>query len=221
MDVNVKETGRVVEIKDQRDNLRYKVMMLVNDEVDQVTLSVIRSYTIRVVSFYGLDNPLCIYNQKIDKYDDAEVSFEEQKKNYTLLVKTETRPISDIALYNEKVDYKETQPECCFFCKFAYMNMKHKLECHNPKNFECYLDLTDNGLKNDFRRDLPPHHHPVVVFPLPEKPRDCNMKKHHCDHHEHICPHPEVGIFGCCKNFKSKLPADIEELFNFVLRGCK
>ena len=62
MDVNVKETGRVVEIKDQRDNLRYKVMMLVNDEVDQVTLSVIRSYTIRVVSFYGLDNPLCIYN---------------------------------------------------------------------------------------------------------------------------------------------------------------
>jgi hypothetical protein len=49
----------------------------------------------------------------------AEIGFAKCVKNYTFLVKAESKPIDNIKIYADKIKYRKIDPDCCMNCLFC------------------------------------------------------------------------------------------------------
>ena len=188
--VHVLETAKLTEIRDAMGTLRYRVVMSTYD-IDNHLENVFpaKAYMIQVVNdFYDKEAPLVIVTVPDEgeppllDYSIALETYESYVKNYTSLVKAETKEMQDMDIYAEKVGYHHTCPPCCATCKWCHEHkcprsnfplpppmpepFKKKLECQCPKNvneFNFDVDRQDEPCHHD----IYPHYHHPQPRPMP------------------------------------------------------
>lgn len=200
--ITVHETLKTAQIKDAFKNLRYEVQLKsadlhTDDENDT-------AYQVQVINFHYAPDPLVILTKQTVVYGYALSYFDECVRNYTNLVKAETRDFQDMGLYKDKVGYKITCPRCCATCMWCRRRpLKHeftvgatfKLECWSPKNSTAYnFDM-----------------------------EECKPAKHFDEGHEHhLDIHPNVRPFGVCDNYELRttpyIPVPGDKLTRFIDR---
>lgn len=152
--VHVEESAKTVEIRDFKDNLRYKVV-LSQEECDFPDVEPYALFwAVTVVAYvYGSENGLDILrinrkdNRPVSDYKWIQEQFDKCVRNYSDLVKAEVRDLQDISVYKDRIGYRLVKPECCATCRFAKracfkddfrLGQSGRIECHNPKNGERY-----------------------------------------------------------------------------------
>ena len=158
--VHVKETCKIAEITDAFGQLRYKVEMTSFDIVDDGKYEL--CYQVQVVNYFYGPEPLIIFeapeedDPPIKDVKVATAIYEQCVKNYSSLVKAETRDFQDIDIYKEKIGYRETCPECCMTCKWCRADIHHipakKFHCSCPKNRAMFRIDTEDELVNNGAR---------------------------------------------------------------------
>ena len=94
-----------------------------------------------------LGNPERFYVLK-----DAEREFDRNVRNYSFLVKAESKPIDDIEAYADRIDYRKVDPDCCMNCEFCSRKREiagprrgipafDGLVCINPENFKFFENM--------------------------------------------------------------------------------
>ena len=199
--VKVSEEILVSEIRDAFDNLRYKVAMTSYDVYG--FNGTCKAYQVDVVNCFSAPDDLIIIS-KPDNEEDlildqtyAKKLYDEYVKNYSNLIKAETRDVQDMHTYADKVGYTLTCPKCCVTCKWAYRrNTKNghydmvyastgKLECRNPLNQKEYK--------------LPNINSNINPYPTCTQPPYCNK-----DGSTTIVLYPRVQDFGVCYNYQKR-----------------
>ena len=132
-------------------------------------------------------------------------------ERYSSLVKAENKDFRDIDIYKERIDYVETRPECCQFCRWSISCFEDScskpnstcksttLVCTNPENQKQFKYLDDLD-------ELDPHchHHrkPSAWNHLPWQEKEPIPPPPN-----HMMPiYPRVDPFGKCINFTPENP---------------
>lgn len=194
--VYVKETCKVAEISDAFGQLRYKVQMTSFDIVDDGKYEL--AYQVQVVNYFYGPEPLIIFEAPdvdeppIKDINVANKIYAECVKNYTMLVKAETRDFQDIDVYKERIQYRETCPECCATCRWCKSGLRNvvidrKLHCINPKN---KIEFKTDIRPYDYRHNYIEDHYGHRVMP---------------DDHATLDISPKVMPFGVCMNYEKAL----------------
>lgn len=102
------------------------------------------------VQVYNKDGEGIGNTKKYDTLREAEIEFDKCVKNYSLVVKTESKPVDDIWVYAQKIQYRKIDPDCCMNCEFSEKKRELKgrcgretIVCGNPDNFKFYNDVVD------------------------------------------------------------------------------
>ena len=194
--VYVKETCKIAEITDAFGQLRYKVEMTSFDIVDDGKYELV--YQVQVVNYFYGPEPLIIFEAPdvdqppIKDINIANKIYADCVRNYTALVKAETRDFQDIDVYKERIEYRETCPECCATCRWCKSGLKsimldRKLRCINPKN---RLEYKNDTLPYEYQREHFENLHGHKVMP---------------DDHSVLDITPKVMPFGICKNYEKAI----------------
>ena len=219
--VHVQENVKVTDIKDALNRLKYKVTLTAYDINDDAWGTI---YQIQVINFFSAPDPLIILTrpnndeQPIDNYREALQIYNDCVKNYTNLVKAETRDFQDIDIYKTKIDYKITEAKCCGTCKWCQQRaqpkndfiygVSNKLECTNP--------LNETEYKFDMiHTDKYGHIHQTHHFPRPPFFKS--------PHEEHLGLRPNVEILGLCKNYeprKSHIKLEPGDSISEIVNKC-
>ena len=202
--VTTKETMKTTQIKDAFGNLRFEVQLKSTDLWLHERETV---YEVQVINFHYAPDPLVILTKQTEVYGFALSFYDECVRNYTNLIKAETRDFQDISIYKDKIGYKLTCPKCCATClwcrrrplkKEFTFGATFKLECWNEKNSAAY----DFDMKDGCRHEHDVHHR--------------NGHKHHLD------IHPNVRPFGVCDNYELRttpyVPVPGDKLTRFIDR---
>lgn len=137
-DVKIKETAKTVEIRDNKDNLKWKVVLQPFDDGQRGVI-----YIVKVLNSYNEE----VMGETYATLRFAEIGFAKCVKNYTFLVKAESKPIDNIKIYADKIKYRKIDPDCCMnclFCRKKYQNEteipygKYELVCVNAANFNIF-----------------------------------------------------------------------------------
>ena len=137
-DIKIKETAKTVEIRDNKDNLKWKVVLQPFDDGQRGVI-----YIVKVLNSYNEE----VMGETYDTLRFAEIGFAKCVKNYTFLVKAESKPIDNIKIYADKIKYRKIDPDCCMnclFCRKKYQNEteipygKYELVCVNAANFNIF-----------------------------------------------------------------------------------
>lgn len=225
--VHVQENIKVTEIRDAVNHLRYKVTLESFHISDDAYGTL---YKIQVINYFSAPEPIVIYTRPntsdvdpskreppITDYNKALEIYNLCVKNYTNIVKAETRDFQDIDVYKDKIDYHMTTAKCCGTCKwcretppylddYIYGETK-KLECCNPLNItEFDFNLIEiNDHKRQHTRHMPPPHY--------HKPKK-----------ECAEIYPNVEILGLCKNYESRIsplkPLPGDSMTQFIDKRC-
>jgi len=125
--VRIQETDRTVEIKDGEDNLKY--LATLEKGVDEELQTV---FIVKIIKYKGLDEePETMFDESYYTLDEANRNFDIMVRNYVFLVKAETKPVDDIKLYSERIQYHHIDTDCCLNCEFS-TNKPEKLRPHRP-----------------------------------------------------------------------------------------
>jgi len=100
-----------------------------------------KQYWVKVVGYDSAMTPKVVYEKRHVIYNDAVADFNRNLDNYKILVRSQSRHLDDIHLYEEKIEYRKTKPDCCLYCKFSKKGRGGCLECHNPENFAIFENL--------------------------------------------------------------------------------
>lgn len=216
--VHTQESMKVCDIRDAKNALRFKVCL---DSFEQSDDFDGLAYEIFVINYFTFDEPTEISRipeagstQRITDYYEALKIFDQQVRDFTALVKAETRDLQDIDVFKDKIEYELTCPKCCATCKWIQEDYLRKFwtdykiasrepgfkerrlfRCTNPK---CQGEF-------NFTRDLktPPYEDPMCHHE-DERHGHHHDEEHRGHHHHkpdiHLCPH--VDIFGICKHYE-------------------
>jgi len=147
-DVRIAETGKTVEIRNPKDELRFKVV-LKKETRDTEDLETVYVYVIEVVSY--VDDPEGEVIPNGDEYEtlrEAEEAFRKTVEEYSLVVKASSAPLDDIEVYADKIGYERIDPDCCFNCEFCEIDercgrRRRHLVCGNEENFRYFENLVN------------------------------------------------------------------------------
>lgn len=149
--VRTEITEKSLEIRTPQDEPRYTVEFLRYETINEDT-SVMFVYQVFV---YNADREPLYSSPEFLLHKDAEEDFERQVRNYKTLVMAETRPVDDMSVYADKIDYHKIDPDCCLNCVFCRRDNHHcqrrpdrcyhspfgDLVCTNPENFVFFENL--------------------------------------------------------------------------------
>lgn len=161
--VKIEESTKVAEIRDAFGNLKYTVSLNKYDTIDS---NYKYKYEVQVVNQFSTTEPLIILtipekgsDEVIFDYNIANEIYKDCIKQYTSLVKAETRDFQDIDIYKEQLNYHLTTPKCCKTCKWSrivpldknYPNgqkdfifgITGKLKCTNPENQKSFTSFNN------------------------------------------------------------------------------
>lgn len=204
--VHANETTKIVQIKDAKDNLRYKVIL--TSDTEENPYSYLNLYKVIVVAYiYGSIHGVKILEipgpdeKPCSDYGWIQKQFDKCVQNYSMLVRAETRDFQDISVYKEKIGYEKIHPKCCATCRFCkrvhtpgdfICGKTDKLECHNPKNQERFT----------YDVDVKPirHHHHHSWDRLPWQSPHEEIYEHERKFINKVCP--QVEPLGCCDNYE-------------------
>ena len=224
--VSIEESTKVAEIHDVFGNLKYTISLNRYNTVDS---NYKYKYEVQVVNNFSTTEPLIILtipekgsDEVIFDYAIADNIYKDCIKQYTSLVKAETRDFQDIDIYKEQLDYEITCPKCCKTCKWSFIvpldkeypngqkdfifGITGKLKCLNPENQKTFTKFSNfyPDLHCQFEHD-PTYfmNNPVVnqrpLSPLPEHPpyyKEEDVNK--------LIVNPTVDEFGLCPKYVQK-----------------
>lgn len=241
-DVILSETDKVVEIKDNTNVLKFKVVLSKSEELDVSDNSSVDDV------FYedGESEPnyievfqVVVLNDKNEELytsvlykvkRDADLDFERQLRNYTYIVKSQTKPIDAIEFYSKEIEYRYIDPDCCANCEFCryesdgcrHSGNRRHLVCVNPCNFTFFQNMVHpvpyrDVLHRDFDYGFHPSmRNPVIdgFLPCPHEPPPPACGQPHPLPPPDVPPgpsfhslevRPRVDFNGICKNYKRKI----------------
>lgn len=164
-DVRIAETGKTVEIRDARGILKYSVSLEPGTRVveDGDGLAEVRVYKVLARSYCdGNEGAICYQSDEYRVLAEAECDFKRNVSNYRVLVKATGRPLDDITVFQEKIEYRKIDPDCCYNCVFCNRVFDrctgggHKeysrchLVCENPENFTVFEGMSCPRPYSDF-----------------------------------------------------------------------
>lgn len=194
--VHIADISKVTEIRDAFGNLKFKVVMSSTEE------NKVKHYELQVYNCFSKDEPFVISSRPEDGEDPitdfkfASEIFDEFVVNYSCLVKAETKDMRDIDIFKEKIEYRETCPECCGTCKWS------SLHCHpdwKKPVFEQHLRCSNPENVKEFRFDFDVKHCEDDIHMshfIGEIPKRCES------YHDEDQVHPKVKVFGVCKHYE-------------------
>lgn len=211
--VRVYENSKATDIKDAFNNLKYRVVMTSSVDVDDPTVT---NYKIAVINFFSLNDPIVIMTfpcdeDSCDQNDDrkypitdineAEEIYQGCVRQYTLMVKAETRGFRDVDVNKDRFNYEIVCPKCCGTCLWCrkdkpmddvVLGISNRMKCYNPKH---QITIDNRNFSDKYRYDHP------EMFPgdkhFRERGRDV------CE--ETLCILPKVETFGCCPDYEKKV----------------
>ena len=146
---------------------------------------------------------------------DAYAEFERNVRNYSILVKAESKPLNDIQVYAEKIEYRKIDPDCCMNCKFCKIDRIMRfgrdkcLVCTNPENFIMFknLDCGDccpHGIRDEwigFDPSWIPSEIGNVGYSFGDGRRHTRPRRDHNGDYVSLDVRPKVDFNGICKNY--------------------
>lgn len=159
--VRIQETDRTVEIKDGEDNLKY--LATLEKGVDEELQTV---FIVKIIKYNGLDEESeTMFDESYDTIEAANFNFKRMVENYVFLIKAESKPIDDIKLYADRIEYHHIDTDCCLNCEFSaerpdrlrpfkpgHIPFKPtSLFCENPDNFVIFRNTINYDTGMDFR----------------------------------------------------------------------
>lgn len=175
-DVRIYQTERTVEIRNSKDVLKYKVVLRKSQRDDYELDESVDIYNVVVVSYVeDPDGEEFPPSRDFTSLKEADIEFDRTVKNYTIIVKAQSKPVDDISVYAEKIEYVLIDPDCCFNCKYCNhwydrcgtahhrpYNRSH-LVCENPENFTVFQNMVGPRPYSDFmHRDFHHGFHPSM-----------------------------------------------------------
>lgn len=146
--VRIEESQKTVDIKDPKGELKFTVELFTAEEPTDSEPKTIYLVQVYNAEGEGIGNP-----GKFDSLRDAEKQFNRDVRNYSFIVKAESKPVDDIWVYADKIEYRKIDPDCCFNCEFCnreydrcrtahhHPYARYSLVCENPENFKFFEDL--------------------------------------------------------------------------------
>lgn len=150
---------QAVDINDILGNFRFRVQFIRKEVVDEILHEVHYYYTV-IVDNYTKAEPVIVYNVTFNDATTATKKFNELVAWYKSLVDAEFKDIQDIRVYADKINYRLLNNDCCATCKFSRKtkcNGCTKFECHNPKTFVGYSNLSELHDAIDIHPEIKPY----------------------------------------------------------------
>ena len=106
------EGAKIVKVKTDRGKLMYTVSFLANPD---------GTFIVKVWKFGNLVVPVEIVRREYgeDQKEDAAIQFRKLKNDYINLVKAETSTVDPRKIFDDCVEYRITDPDCCGNCRFC------------------------------------------------------------------------------------------------------
>lgn len=139
--LDLSEGAKIVKVKTDRGKLMYTVSFLANPD---------GTFIVKVWKFGNLVVPVEIVRREYgeDRKEDAATQFRKLKNDYINLVKAETSTVDPRKIFDDCVEYRITDPDCCGNCRFCVKEelpekklvrpRKPRSICVNRKNIAQY-----------------------------------------------------------------------------------
>lgn len=214
--VRVYENSKATDIRDAFNNLKYRVVMTSSVDVECPSVT---NYKVAVINFFSLDDPIVIMTfpceedscdveedrkHPITDIKEAEEIYQSCIRQYTLMVKAETRGFRDVDVNKDRFNYEIVCPKCCGTCLWCrkdkpmddvILGISNRMKCYNPKH---QIKIDNRKFSDQYRYDHP------ETFPgdrhFRERGRDIGA--------ETVFILPKVDTFGCCPDYEKKVVDD-------------